>query len=407
MSTRSIRWLPWLLWLYTVIVATAGVYLLSVGAFDASSPNLFGHIADFENFASPAFLGIIGPFVASRRPRNPIGWLLTVAALAATTNPFLQSYATYGLLTRPGSLPGATTVFWVANAFWPLQWPGLLLLLLLFPNGHLPSPRWRPVAWLAVIVPALYVLLSAVYPGPIPGFESYINPIGLTAAPAELLQPIYGSPIFFAAFPSVQLVVSALAVIARFRKARGDQRQQLKWFAYASVLAICIYALDALGLLGGAVASIVQGLAIDGLVLAIAFAVLRYRLYDIDVIIRRTLIYGAMTACLVMLYLGCVIVLQAVFRTLTGQSSDLAIVASTLGIAAMFQSLRSSVQRLIDRRFYRHTYDAAQVLAAFGTTSRDEVELSHLTDRLVEVVGETMQPTQVSLWLREMKNAMP
>jgi hypothetical protein len=399
MSPRWVRWLSWLPWLCTAVLAVTGLYLLSVGAWDPSTTGLLDQIDASLYTVPPALLALVGAFVASRRPQNPIGWLISATGLAVTTDGFLTTYATYGLVTRPGSLPGAEIVLWCSTWFWPFKFSAIILILLLFPDGRLLSPRWRPLAWLAVIVPALFALMGSVYPGPWPGFDSYANPIGLTKGVGDLVRPVIESPIVHLVFPNVQIVVSVVAVVLRFWKARGYQRQQLKWFAYASVVVICVKAF-AISFLDGAAADIVQTLTVEGLFLAVAIAVLRYRLYDIDLVINRTLVYSLLTAALAAIYFAGIVLLQQIFRILTGQGSDLAIVASTLAIAALFQPLRRRIQGFIDRRFYRRKYDAVQILEAFGTTVRDEVELSRLGDNLLQVVEEAMQPVGTSLWLR-------
>lgn len=407
MSARWSDLLAWLFLLCTVILAAAGLFLQSLGssvAPAAAGPS--DRVGVFYYLALPILFEAIGAFVAVRRPRNPIGWLLAITALTITLDGFLITYATYPQLSQPGSLPGAEVVYWIASAFWPLQWPGMLLLLILFPDGRLLSSRWRPIAWLAVVIPALYALASAVYPGPASNLPTFSNPPGLAGTLAVFFQQTFQSPIVTAFFPNVPVAVSASAVLLRFRKARGEQRQQLKWLAYASSFVICAATLSATGLIVGVIAAIFQAAAICGLVLAIAIAVLRYRLYDIDIIIHRTLVYGALTASLALVYFASVVLLQQVLRVLTGQTTDLAIVASTLAIAALFQPLRRRIQTFFDQRFYRRKYDAAQILDRFGLTVRDTVELDQLNEQLVGVVDETMRPAHVSLWLAPVKAGM-
>jgi hypothetical protein len=287
------------------------------------------------------------------------------------------------------------------GALWPAPWPFLLLFLLQFPNGHLVSPRWRPAAWLAGVIPVTLVALSAVYPGPLQPFGSITNPLGLPGAPGDLLRQIDLSTI--GNVTGLVLLAAVASIVERFRRSVGDERQQLKWLAYAGTLAL-VGQLVSLPL-PRAVGNLITDGAFYGLPIAIGVAMLRYHLYDIDLIIRRTLIYGALTASLAAVYLGGVVLLQQLFRALAGQSSDLAIVGSTLSIAALFQPLRHRIHRTIDRRFYRRKYDAARVLAGFGATMRDEVDLSQLADHLVAVVEQTMQPAHVSLWLNPVTTA--
>jgi hypothetical protein len=276
----------------------------------------------------------------------------------------------------------------------------LVLYLLLFPTGRLPSRRWRPVAWLTVAFVVVGVVLAALSPGAYLGSLGPIrNPLGI-----EGLTGIYKA-VFFTMAPLL-IVAAVLSVFVRLRRSVGIERQQLKWFAYA-------VAAFAVGIILVSVITVVDtppwferaGVAFFTLAgaaypIAIGIAILRYRLYDIDRIINRTLVYGSLTAMLALVYLGGVVGLQATLRVLTGQGSTLAVVASTLAIAALFSPLRLRVQRFVDRRFYRRKYDAAKTLAAFGSRLRNETDLEALGDDLVGVTSATMQPEHVSLWLR-------
>ncbi len=258
--------------------------------------------------------------------------------------------------------------------------------LLLFPTGRLPSPRWRPVAWALAGVFALVTALFVVKPGPLEGVSPAVgNPTGIGAAAGvvEMAEK--------AVLPALLLVVLAApaAVLARFLRSRGEERQQLKWLAYAAGLWVGVAALDALNqqALGSATVDratdVLFGAAVAPVPVAVGIAVLRHRLYDIDLLINRTLVYVTLTAALALVYAGCVVGLQAVLRSLAGQESTLAIVASTLTIAALFGPLRRRVQALVDRRFYRRKYDAAKTLAAFNARLRDETELDTLSGDVV------------------------
>ena len=292
---------------------------------------------------------------------------------------------------------------------WPTYWvcyPGLILMLCLlplyFPDGRLVSRRWRWVSGFAVVFCSVATLLAMVRPGdheapgiPNPlGVEGLLEASGLLAAAFGILLPA-GWPILGAA--------GAMSLTLRFVRSRGEERQQLKWFVYALVLCVFVNTMRQVfleDLLPTGVREIVFVVTLESLWIAIAVSILRYRLYDIDIIINRTLVYGSLTVLLASAYVGGVVGLQAVFRAITGQETTLAIVASTLAIAAMFGPLRSRVQGFVDRRFYRRKYDAAKILEAFSARLRDQTDLDVLSNDLVGVASRTMQPEHVSMWLR-------
>jgi hypothetical protein len=346
----------------------------------------------------------VGALVASRRPKNPIGWIFCAVGLSNLLWAFASKYAIYALLTREGSLPGAEIMAWLGMGWIAtLSW-GLMatFLLLLFPTGKLVSPRWRPVAWLTAIALTLAIVVQAIAPGPMTEETPAItNPIGIESA--AVIIPVVenvGMPLLMAA-----VLASAASLVVRYRRSRGDERQQLKWFAYsAALLAISIL----LGLMSnfmpvlefGPYGSALQILGVCSIPIAVAIAILRYRLYDIDILINRTLVYGLLTATLVAVYFGGIVLLQRLFVALTGEKSTLAVVASTLVIAAVFNPLRSRVQAFVDRRFYRRKYDARKTLETFSAKLRQETDLEALNEELVGVVAETLQPAHVGLWLR-------
>ena len=346
----------------------------------------------------------VGALVASRRPENPIGWILCAVGLSNLLWAFASKYAIYALLTRQVSLPGAEVMAWLGMGWIATLGWGLMatFLPLLFPAGKLVSPRWRPVAWLTTIVLALAIVAQAITPGPMTEETPAItNPIGIERAAAifPVVENVGMSLLMAAVFASVA------SLIVRFRRSRGDERQQLKWFAYsAALLAISIL----LGLMSnfmpvlefGPYGSALQILGVCSIPIAVAIAILKYRLYDIDLIINRTLVYGSLTAMLVAVYVGAIVLMQRVFVALTGQQSTLAVVASTLLIAALFSPLRQRIQLFIDRSFYRRRYDARKTLEGFSTKLRDKTDLETINDDLVGVVRETMQPAHVSVWLR-------
>jgi hypothetical protein len=405
--------------LWTAVVLQ--VLLVALGVvFDALArpgSSGFGFALDaVTGAASILTFPAVGALVFWRRPEHPIGWLFCCANLGWAINNFAGPYARYALVVDPGSVSGGRL------AAWFYTWPGaistglLLLLFLLFPDGRPLSSRWRPVAWSTLGYAFLGAVALAFAPGPVDdtiGFE-VDNPAGIGGPLGHVLRPLADvvQPL------AVPLLVVALVSLAlRQRRSGGQERQQLKWFTSSLILFVVLVGADTAFFLyygsQGAQpgwASTFNDVAISSDVLipiAAGVAILRYRLYDIDVLINKTLVYGALTASLVLVYFGGVVLLQQVFRALTGQGSDLAIVASTLAIAALFDPVRHRVQDLVDRRFFRKKYDAARTLEAFGARLRNETDLEALNGGLVEVVRETMQPERVSLWMRPQTGADP
>lgn len=337
----------------------------------------------------------VGALVAARRSRNPVGWIFLAVGFSQGLVSFAYQYAEYALITAPGSLPGGPAMSVVGQLAWI---PGLSLLLtyalLLFPDGRLPSQRWRPVAWLSAGPLILFVPL-AISSWPFRGRALLENP--------EQYDPEGVLAIFaYSIFPLMLLcgLACVASLVVRFRRSRGVERQQLKWFTFAAAVFLTVLVVGNYLDIDSAASMLLVLPAVPSIPIAAGIAILRYRLYEIDILINRTLVYVSLTAALVLVYLGCVVLLQSVFRALTGQESQLAVVASTLAIAAMFSPLRRRIQSFIDRRFYRSKYDAARTLEAFGARLRDEVELESLTGDLVGVVRETVQPEHVLLWLR-------
>jgi hypothetical protein len=309
-------------------------------------------------------------------------------------------YAVYGIVEDPGALPAARALAWPQTWLWA---PGIALIViflpLYFPDGRLVSPRWRPVLWLAVLLTVSFSLFAAFMPGEVSEVQGVNNPLGI-----EALRPVLRSVewVLIWMLPVV-VFLSMASLVVRFWRSRGEEREQMKWLTYAvatmAVMILITNVLDADSRLF-VVADTLTSLVFAGIPVAAGIAVLKYRLYEIDLIINRTLVYGSLTVTLVLVYLGGVVLLQLAFRTLTGQESQLAIVASTLAIAALFNPLRRRVQAFVDRRFYRRKYDARKTLETFSARLRDETDLDALKDELVFVVRDTMQPRHVSLWLR-------
>lgn len=340
---------------------------------------------------------VVGALLIAKRPTNLVGWILAASGLMVGIFPAGDSYAAYVMTTRGRPDALAVVGAWAQGWYWYLLLAlALIYLPLFFPDGCLPSRRWLPFALMMGIVTLTLVILGALTDTLTGQDVDYRieNPIGI-----EGLGPSESLPVFpvFGVLLGIGLVGAIVAVIVRFRRARGIERQQMKWFLYAAALIPSFLVLDYLPrILSGAV----LGLIILALPTAIGIAVLRYRLYDIDLVVNRTLVYGSLTATLALVYLGGVVSLQYVFRAFAGSESQLAVVVSTLAIAALFSPLRRRIQGFIDRRFYRRKYDAYRTLDEFGARLREETDLDALSAHLVEVVRETMQPAHVSLWMR-------
>jgi hypothetical protein len=393
----------WSLWALSLASAAVGV------AFGLSNSS-----STAPESQDPAILGIlsllvfvafvtVGALVASRRPGNMVGWIFCALGLCGTLAVASEGYAVYALVTRPGSLPEGEGLVWLSGLLGgPITFAMFALVLLLFPDGRLLSPRWWPFIWLDLIAVAL-IFAFAFKPGPIENSPLDVaNPFGIGDA-GTLLDTLGGAGIFLALAATV---AGAVSLVLRLRRSQGDERQQLKWFAFAGAVCCAAFATGpALWSLppSSGLAWIWTALflsATSTIPAATGIAMLKYRLYDIDVVINKTLVYGSLTATLALVYLGGVISLQSTFRTLTGGGSQLAIVASTLIIAALFNPFRKRIQRFIDRRFYRGKYDAQKTLEEFGAQLRDETDLDALGDELARVIRETVQPAHVSLWLR-------
>jgi hypothetical protein len=394
MSARAAAWLAWTMWALSIGLTMLSLWLLIL---NLSHPKVPVYLYWAEDTLLAVGYSTVGAVAASHRPGNPVGWVLCSIGLSWGVGHFTSEYATYALLAAPGSLPAAEAAAWIYSWVWVPGLGFIVFLPLLFPSGRLPSPGWRPFAWFSVLLVVAGTIVAAFSPGPGVGL-SIRNPFGMESLP-DFNQQLQ-------ALMFVLIFVASASLVARLHRARGVERQQIKWVAYAGALgggaALPTYTvLEAVNLpwlhLAGYVPALV---GILGVPTAVGIAITRYRLYDIDILINRTLVYGTLTATLVALYLVGIVVLQRVFVYLTGQQSTLAVVASTLLIAALFNPLRRSLQSFIDRRFYRRKYDARKTLERFSSRLRDETDLDALSDDLVDVVRETMQPTHASLWLR-------
>jgi hypothetical protein len=403
LSIRASRWIALSAWAFSLALAVLGVLLV------AANRSVESEIERYTvNLVVAALtFSTVGVLVAYRQQKNPIGWLLLGIGILYATELFAGNYSVYTLVTNPGSLPGEPVAAWLTSWVWIAGGSLVLFVFLYFPDGRLPSPRWRPVAWLVLLDAALAVAPFAFGPGPLEGSSEgsrVTNPVGIEGS-VGLLDLF--ERVSFALLAPISLAL-ILAFLVRFRRARGEERQQIKWVAYGvavfalAVIVVTLWpSLDG-SLVGGAL-FLVGFLAIPS---AMALAILKYRLYDIDLVINRTLVYGALSIALALVYFGSIALLQAALIALTGQESQLAVVTSTLLIAALFNPIRHRIQGFIDRRFYRRKYDAARTLEAFGASLREEVDLENLAGELVAVVERTVQPAHVSLWLRDREESI-
>jgi hypothetical protein len=395
---RKQRWpgrLAWALW------ALAVLGLASVPWFDrltrqAGRPELTQlNASTIPYLLTIVVAATVGAVLAGRLPRHPVGWLLLGVGLSVAGSGVADGYARYGLVARPGALPAAR---WVAIYSPATNIVGLALVgyvLLLTPTGSLPSPGWRWWARVATAGPVALVAALTVGPGlVIPPYDTVIDPVTIPALAGAVLAAIVAG--FFLTVAS--LVVGAGSLVARFRRARGVERQQLRWLALAAALTGAGAAVVGVGMAMGATAVplFAAGVCLALLPLATGAAILRYRLYDLDQIISRTLAWGLLT---VLLGLGYAAVVLGLGRLLP-QGSSLAVAAATLAVAAAFQPARRRIQQLVDRRFNRRRHDAGQVIEAFGARLRDQLDLDTLTGEVLAVVDQTMAPTRASLWLR-------
>jgi len=401
MGDRSLRLLAWALCAITFLVLATSLLLILLG-WSASLP---GGATPWRDRAI-SLIGVVGApvvggLIASRRPRNPYGWLWLGFGAGLALQQLAQSYRAYARVVEPGTFVAPLTISEVLSLFGPISLALAPFLILLFPTGRLPSRRWRPLAWIAAVSGTVVVLLDLIFDN-----ADKVGGIVTVAVSAAV----------FVTFSAI--AVAALSLVIRYRRSSGVERQQLKWVAFSAVLGASVLVaqqlswlamLLAVSILGGKLLvlgpSLVNLLDVTTnvcLYVGVGMAILRYRLYDIDIIINRTLVYGSLTVSLALVYFGGVVTTQTLFRAITGQERlpQLAVVISTLAIAALFNPLRRRIQNVIDRRFYRRKYDAAKTLKSFSTKLRDEADLDELSNDLVRVVRDTVQPEHVSLWLR-------
>jgi hypothetical protein len=399
MSNRAASRLAWSLVALSVALLLGGLVLSRAASSTVPDLPFGGETEDGSVVANLITLlpfSVVGAIIASRHPRNTIGWLFCSVGVTIGLNSFAGDYAEFWLASGFGTSSLGETAAWFSSWLWSLLvYIPTSFLLLLFPDGRLPSPRWRPVAWCAALGAAGGVGGYALEAGPLVDFPQIANPYCVDS-PIVGIVGLAGSIVAAGC-----MVASAVSLIVRLRRAGSVERQQIKWLAYGGAVVVGTIGVGGLITLWSVPVSIViMSLALLGLPIFTGIAIVRYRLYDIDLLINRTLVYGVLTTTLVALYLGGVVVLQRIFVALTGEQSTLAVVASTLVIAALFNPLRRRIQSFIDRRFYRSKYDARKTLEAFSIKLRDETDLEALNENLVGVVAETMQPAYASVWLR-------
>jgi hypothetical protein len=385
----------WVAWALLAVWTASAVALLLLSAANGTLQRQ--PLADTVGLllAFAAFM-VVGALIVAHRPGNAVGWVFSAIGLLAVTGALAEEYAGYGAPTRPGSLPGGVLAGWYAGWAW---YPTVALVVvftpLLFPDGRPPSPRWRLVAWLAGAGAAAFVVLAAAQ-ATIELDDGHVvdNPVGVAAVG----DPEQGAVGLVLTSALGLLVVAAVAsLVVRFRRSRGDERLQLKWFTYAGALLPLVLLGD---LLPDAVNSVLFAVAISLLPVAAGIAILRYRLYDVDRLINRTLVYGLVTALLGGVYAGLVLLAGQLFGDLGERPPSWAVAGATLAVAALFQPARRRVQALVDRRFNRARYDAARTVEGFAARLRDQVDLDTLSAELLGVVDQTVQPASASLWLR-------
>jgi hypothetical protein len=377
----------------------AGIFILSRlnGAVHSSS--------DYSIAFAMLVVLAVALFIVVRRPQNAVGWILLAGSFSMYFTQLITLWARFTLVTQPGALPLGMAAAWASLWVWAVMMYFLFILLpLLFPTGRPISAKWRPVVWLTGFGMVVLILAFGLAPGPMEDLEPLRNPLGL-----EVMAPFIGVIEVLSSLILLLLIgLALLSVLVRYRLSRGEERAQMKWFLFAAAFlfanAFRGITTDLFGLfppVPRVLEDWVISLNIILIAVAIGVAILKYRLYEIDVIIRRTLIYGSITVILALVYYASVLLMQGLIPSVTGQNSQIAIVLSTLVIAALFTPLRRRIQTIIDRRFYRSKYNAEGILSSFSARLQDEVDPDQISGRLIAVVEETLQPEQVSIWLSD------
>lgn len=390
-------------WLFFGLIAASNIaaimFFFSISP-EGETPALFIILFPFV----PVLFVLVGALIISYQPRNLIGLVMMLPGLSLSfvIDAYLQPYLSGQLLPPASPSPLFLIILWFSNWNWLLLVTPIMFIMLLFPTGRTLTPRWNWVNYLGIGIMVVFVLMitfaDVLTMGTDPTIFQVPNPIGFlktewidtAVAPFLILFPIW-------------IILCAISLFVRFRRARAVERAQIKWLFYAGAIFVAFYLPSFIGdtySQADNLWNLLLPIGMSTFPIAIAIAILRYQLYDIDIIIRKTLQYALLTGLLVLFYFGSVILLQSLTENLFGEQSPLVIVLSTLGIAALFNPLRIRVQDFIDRRFYRQKYDAEQALAQFAATARDEVDMDQLTGALLSVVEETIQPERVDLWLK-------
>ena len=408
-NQNSVPWGAWLLLALTVAATGGGLALMATACTDLlATASPVDRAAPFILVVSSILFAILGLMILYRHPGHTVGWLCAATGALGAASVYVLVHGE----CAPTALPAPALFFWLSYLLGPLQIvPQFILLPMLFPDGHFLSPRWRAFTMVGCSAILVLLVFVALLSGPM-----NMNGMGPREAPdnpfALAILPASAGPALNTAMATILIslaLVAILSLVLRYRRSRGEVRQQLKWIAYFFVVAFGtqIIFFEIIGafvypdIFDSLPYAVIITIVFLGYPTVIGIAILRYRLYDIDVIIRRTLVYALVTGALALVYVGSIIVLQSLFVTVTGQQSTVAIVVSTLLIAALFNPLRRRVQALIDRRFYRRKYDAELTLVRFGAVARDEVDLETLTTELLGAVDRTVQPSGTTLWLRD------
>ena len=404
MRSRTAVRLAWSAWTLTVLFTGGAVYVAVRNMATLGGPGRTAALSVLGGLWTLSFASV-GAIVAARRPTNLIGWTFCAMGLVMALEGLAEEYATYGLVTSAGTVPWARVAAWFQNWAGHLVFPSLLVVLVvLFPDGRLPSRRWRPLLVASTAVAVVAISAAMADPRPVQSWLR-LEPLrtsNLTGQPALGAVPEWILGAGYLAW-AVLFATAAVAPFRRLRRARGDERQQILWFVFAGALLTLTGSFAVVGDSLGAPFWVNYAISVGqiGLAVATGVAILKYRLYDIDRIINRTLVYGLLTIVLGGLYVGLAVGLGSV----VGSDNSLVIAGSTLVVAALFRPVRRRIQGFIDRRFYRRKYDAVRTLEAFTARLRDEVDLDELRVQVEAVVRETMQPAQASLWLRPVRRA--
>jgi hypothetical protein len=387
-KTRRVTWLAWSVWAMTLTaIGWSAADRIVTRSGSLGEPWYVALLGDL----ALVMLAAVGLVIALRRPQNAIGWVILAVVLGSAVQEAATVYAG-AALRKPGTLPGALLVALLITPAFAVGITALPFMFLLFPDGRLPSPRWRALGWAAVICGGLILVLLGASPQPlVENIPASKNPIGVPA-----LRSVNAEPLF-----SVYLLVlllSGISLFVRFHRARGEERQQLKWIGYGATLLVLSFVVEEVGT--PTINALVDLVAVATFCGTVLIAIFKYRLYDIDRLINRTLVYGLLTALLGGVYAGTVLVLGPLFGGVAGNPPSWAVASATLAVAALFQPVRHRVQQEVDRRFNRRRYDMAKTVEAFSARLRDEVDLDTLSAELLAVVDQTVQPTRASLWLR-------